>query len=632
MLVMALSKNHVSSLKQRYVVVGGIPEDYKSIDLRVFFSDMVEAGFFTTFHYQHRKEPKSKHNTKSCMVTVSDKHLKQLKRYVGSVWHDRNEVEVDQDATTVMLTLVKLIDKTVEQMEETREDLPQVEIPKSMLPKITELHPPRFLPNGNVGTPIKVLQQLIDECNLPPSIIRRLELNTRRTTRIENRGLKYTDVRMKYPELNISPYDYEELYRNEHPIDDEDEEWDRYEALHDDVDEQARTKERTFEENVEVTWDKGSSGLVFYTDSQYWQANALEEADVNDWDADMRISQNNGWALKVNSSMLDHNTRQRMQILERDIERNAEVRETDESAAQDETATLEMGVGTLSQRQHNIKRKNVISSPTPTPPPIPTSTQKPAAAWKAKIRDTYAPFESHTKGIGSSILFKSGWRPGMGLGKPESRGVTTAIEAVGQLSHEHYGLGFSGEGDKNAGYDIAYVDVIQNQTQRSTAHSDTATNVGVNSAITEDEKNNYVRNFIPNEQPKSKLLLPPGYVDIPWDKSEDDVDGRYAVLPETSIEQLSGDEKGYSVKYRTVDFVGGKVLEPTSNLDTQGHKNSKTSHRHAGTQTYTSAHTNAFPSNTGDVRPQPIFRPGPRYSQPYYTSQGPTTKYYNNPS
>lgn len=89
------------------------------------------------------------------------------------------------------------------------------------------------------------------------------------------------------------------------------EEWDKYEALHDDVDKQVtslsfywvlftahpdtlytlhlalppgmqytliylgtnlqeRTEERLHEEDLEVVWEKGGSGLVFYTDASYW--------------------------------------------------------------------------------------------------------------------------------------------------------------------------------------------------------------------------------------------------------------------------------------------------------------------------------------------------------------------------
>ena len=34
---------------------------------------------------------------------------------------------------------------------------------------------------------------------------------------------------------------------------------------------QGRNNERLFEEDMEVVWEKGSSGLVFYTDAAYWQ-------------------------------------------------------------------------------------------------------------------------------------------------------------------------------------------------------------------------------------------------------------------------------------------------------------------------------------------------------------------------
>lgn len=34
---------------------------------------------------------------------------------------------------------------------------------------------------------------------------------------------------------------------------------------------QERSKERLFEEEIELKWEKGGSGLVFYTDAQYWQ-------------------------------------------------------------------------------------------------------------------------------------------------------------------------------------------------------------------------------------------------------------------------------------------------------------------------------------------------------------------------
>lgn len=53
--------------------------------------------------------------------------------------------------------------------------------------------------------------------------------------------------------------------------DDSCEEWERHEALTDDPTNQERNKDRLFEEEIELKWEKGGSGLVFYTDAQYWQ-------------------------------------------------------------------------------------------------------------------------------------------------------------------------------------------------------------------------------------------------------------------------------------------------------------------------------------------------------------------------
>ena len=50
------------------------------------------------------------------------------------------------------------------------------------------------------------------------------------------------------------------------------EEWERHEALYDDPANQERNKQRLYEEEIELKWEKGGSGLVFYTDAQYWQA------------------------------------------------------------------------------------------------------------------------------------------------------------------------------------------------------------------------------------------------------------------------------------------------------------------------------------------------------------------------
>ncbi|WAR02872.1 GPTC3-like protein [Mya arenaria] len=89
-------------------------------------------------------------------------------------------------------------------------------------------------------------------------------------------------------DLNIE----EKMMReDEDPEEDQDlcEEWERHEALMDDPANQERNKERLFEEDIELKWEKGGSGLVFYTDAQYWQAleGDFDEQTTDDWDVDM---------------------------------------------------------------------------------------------------------------------------------------------------------------------------------------------------------------------------------------------------------------------------------------------------------------------------------------------------------
>ena len=67
------------------------------------------------------------------------------------------------------------------------------------------------------------------------------------------------------------------------------EEWERHEAMYDDVTNQGRNKDRLFEEEMEVVWEKGGSGLVFYTDAQYWheQEGDFDEQTTDDLNVDM---------------------------------------------------------------------------------------------------------------------------------------------------------------------------------------------------------------------------------------------------------------------------------------------------------------------------------------------------------
>lgn len=78
--------------------------------------------------------------------------------------------------------------------------------------------------------------------------------------------------------------------------DGEGEEWDRCEAFTDDAANRERNKERLYEEKIELKWEKGGSGLVFYTDAQYWKQleGDFDEQTTDDWDVDMSEYQESG--------------------------------------------------------------------------------------------------------------------------------------------------------------------------------------------------------------------------------------------------------------------------------------------------------------------------------------------------
>ena len=202
---------------------------------------------------------------------------------------------------------------------------------------LQELHPPHLMPNGNVGTPLAVFMELIRTCKLPPCVIKKLDLNFA-SSKFKK---KYSNVPLDYKALdsvNSSASKYKHVEENsalestdhsdrersnlsdccdaedsddpsnreqhsgseivvESDDDNDTEEWDRHEALHNDVTSQERTKERLFEENIELKWEKGGSGLVFYTDAAFWKQ--YEEADfdeetADDWDVDMEVYENPG--------------------------------------------------------------------------------------------------------------------------------------------------------------------------------------------------------------------------------------------------------------------------------------------------------------------------------------------------
>ncbi|XP_076016711.1 G patch domain-containing protein 3 [Genypterus blacodes] len=290
------------------------------------------------------------------------------------------------------------------------------------LKSLCELNPPALMQNGNVGTPVTVFLQLIQSCRLPPRLIRKLGLTFPKTSsnrRYGNVPFKYWDSytlpasedsvftaagheisgpgtlvashsghrrQADQPEAAETEEPQEEEEAVQSDADDDDdycEEWERHEALHEDVTSQERCKERLFEEEIELKWEKGGSGLVFYTDAQYWQEEEgdFDEQTADDWDVDMSVYYDK------DGGDMDARDYVRMRYEKR----------------------LRDGVEERSGHSQTIGR-----------------------------------FEKFTKGVGRRVMEKQGWKDGEGLGNSQA-GIHEALESEGQHPNCKRGFGYHGD-------------------------------------------------------------------------------------------------------------------------------------------------------------------------------------------
>ena len=353
-----------------FCLVRNIPKSLHSRELRAFFSEFIETGKLNCFHFLHRTEVKfqtlaegifkPESNMCVCPVKISKKHRHEfVKKYNMKPW------SLGKPCCQIQpFPLLKDM-KDVETLEEMR--------------------PPLIMPQGNVGTPTNYFQEQIRQCKIPSSIISKLGLKFKSAM-----GRKYSNVPFKYDTRDT---DTEESGSD----DDRCEEWERHEALDDDPSNQERLGERLFEEPLEVTWDKGSSGLVFYTDAQYWDemAGDFDEKTADDVDVDMSVYYE-GWEAG------DLDARQRIEMAESDRREGA---------------------------AYNIQKDKHP----------PNSKKIPRERSRSPIASTSKP----VSGFGKELLLKSGWKPGVGLGR-QNQGISVPIEADGQGPRDRIGFGYRG--------------------------------------------------------------------------------------------------------------------------------------------------------------------------------------------
>uniref|UniRef100_A0A2D4L2D5 G-patch domain-containing protein n=1 Tax=Micrurus paraensis TaxID=1970185 RepID=A0A2D4L2D5_9SAUR len=285
--------------------------------------------------------------------------------------------------------------------------------------RLPELNPPTVMPYGNVGTPLRVFLELIRTCRMPSRVIKKLQLQFPKSgssRRYGNVPFSYEGTDIIIEEERVYTATGEEVTEGDHlpsvelvnqdddteerdhedpekketddfeldcEDDDRCEEWERHEALHEDVTSQERTKERLYEEEIELKWEKGGSGLVFYTDAQFWQEEGadFDEQTADDWDVDMSIYYDKDGGDKDAKDLVQMRFEQRL----RD--------------------GLEDG-SILGQRIGN--------------------------------------FEKYTKGIGRKVMERQGWSEGLGLGSSSS-GMAEALDNEGRNPRCKRGLGYHGE-------------------------------------------------------------------------------------------------------------------------------------------------------------------------------------------
>ncbi|KAM4702377.1 G patch domain-containing protein 3 [Discoglossus pictus] len=395
-------------------IISGIPRRFRSAHLRHYFSQFTESGGFICFHFRHRPERRGGDaggpGTYCCPVTVKSEQAQSfLRMYGGKPWLDTegNQVpgrcQIRRVREGLQTGSQDFPYKTRRELQASRCTGEEQHVTEAELHRLSELNPPALMPQGNVGTPIEVFLQLIRSCRLPPRLIKRLGLS------FPCAGRRYSKVPFSYvgtemtqcvegvytasgQEITEGPStgikgcctkEEPDPAEESHSDDDNDtcEEWERHEALHEDVTTQERTTERLFEEKIELKWEKGGSGLVFYTDAQVWQEQEgdFDEQTADDWDVDM-------------------------------------------------SGYYETGAGDKDARDYlkmrlEGRRRNGLDVP--------------AEAHGLGV------FEQHTKGIGRKVMERQGWKEGTGLG-PRGAGMPDALENEGQKPKCRRGFGYHG--------------------------------------------------------------------------------------------------------------------------------------------------------------------------------------------
>jgi hypothetical protein len=257
-----------------YLLIAKIPLEFHTPDLRNFFAQSIEQESFTCFNYRHRPDPKTgEFNLAICKIKPNkyDEFL--------TLYNDKNWTNVQNKTLNTKCKIVRIRVSQSKKVNESDEALSMSSfLSETDLNDLLEFkNVPKWMPQGNVGTPTKTFIKYINQCQMPTSLISKLGINLKHYKQhkkkpYSNVAFKYDDAQNEYEKSSTSEEDDDEvtdLTKDKKESDSELEEWERHESLHDNVTKQDRTSPCFYEQEIELQWEKGGSGLVFYTVKLY---------------------------------------------------------------------------------------------------------------------------------------------------------------------------------------------------------------------------------------------------------------------------------------------------------------------------------------------------------------------------
>ena len=273
------------------------------------------------------------------MVKVNSSHTNKLFYYHNKHWIGLSGQTLRQKCRIEKVKTKSRMSGSVTSLQESTKEAKfrtSTDFTEDTLTKMPEMNPNRgIFPRGNVGTTDDEYRQIIKKCMMPTSVLKSLKLDftKRKPKRYQALPHKYNNNILKAKSFIIetrnrhfiasdnipgepedNPHEKPTLDEDTSAIlisDDDSEDdfgmegWEIHQAFNEDgslarrnhkltednINFSAGTKERSYENEIELTWEKGGSGLVFHTDEATWRefesdGDIFNEEGFNQWDQD----------------------------------------------------------------------------------------------------------------------------------------------------------------------------------------------------------------------------------------------------------------------------------------------------------------------------------------------------------